>query len=303
MQDTALVVKDNRLIEASYKLTEAEQRIMMMAIAWARINVVDELTTDTWIELQSKDYISLFETDDKNAYRQLKVAIKALASRKLMVEVIDPITSLPAILETDWVTNALYVEGAGLVRINLGKMIIPYIWRLEHRFTSYQIKSVKQLSGGYTVRLYELLLQYLIIGNRAFQIDELREILDAQGKAYDRISNFKARVLDYAVEQINQLTDLLICYETVKTGRSVSGFIFTIKSKKKKASLQKNVPKLADKKTDEPNIFLETLTLAEKNMLKNLVIKTGKTDTLLLQEASALGIGAFLAFDQMLKDN
>jgi plasmid replication initiation protein len=303
MQDTALVVKDNRLIEASYKLTEAEQRIMMMAIAWARINVVDELTTDTWIELQSKDYISLFETDDKNAYRQLKVAIKALASRKLMVEVIDPITSLPAILETDWVTNALYVEGAGLVRINLGKMIIPYIWRLEHRFTSYQIKSVKQLSGGYTVRLYELLLQYLIIGNRAFQIDELREILDAQGKAYDRISNFKARVLDYAVEQINQLTDLLICYETVKTGRSVSGFIFTIKSKKKKASLQKNVPKLADKKTDEPNIFLETLTLAEKNMLKKLVIKTGKTDTLLLQEASALGIGAFLAFDQMLKDN
>lgn len=303
MQDTALVVKDNRLIEASYKLTEAEQRIMMMAIAWARINVVDELTTDTWIELQSKDYISLFETDDKNAYRQLKVAIKALASRKLMVEVIDPITSLPAILETDWVTNALYVEGAGLVRINLGKMIIPYIWRLEHRFTSYQIKSVKQLSGGYTVRLYELLLQYLIIGNRAFQIDELREILDAQGKAYDRISNFKARVLDYAVEQINQLTDLLICYETVKTGRSVSGFIFTIKSKKKKASLQKNVPKLVDKKTDEPNIFLETLTLAEKNMLKKLVIKTGKTDTLLLQEASALGIGAFLAFDQMLKDN
>lgn len=303
MQDTALVVKDNRLIEASYKLTEAEQRIMMMAIAWARINVVDELTTDTWIELQSKDYISLFETDDKNAYRQLKVAIKALASRKLMVEVIDPITSLPAILETDWVTNALYVEGAGLVRINLGKMIIPYIWRLEHRFTSYQIKSVKQLSGGYTVRLYELLLQYLIIGNRAFQIDELREILDAQGKAYDRISNFKARVLDYAVEQINQLTDLLICYETVKTGRSVSGFIFTIKSKKKKASLQKNAPKLADKKTDEPNIFLETLTLAEKNMLKKLVIKTGKTDTLLLQEASALGIGAFLAFDQMLKDN
>lgn len=303
MQDTALVVKDNRLIEASYKLTEAEQRIMMMAIAWARINVVDELTTDTWIELQSKDYISLFDTDDKNAYRQLKVAIKALASRKLMVEVTDPITSLPAILETDWVTNALYVEGAGLVRINLGKMIIPYIWRLEHRFTSYQIKSVKQLSGGYTVRLYELLLQYLIIGNRAFQIDELREILDAQGKAYDRISNFKARVLDYAVEQINQLTDLLICYETVKTGRSVSGFIFTIKSKKKKASLQKNVPKLADKKTDEPNILLETLTLAEKNMLKKLVIKTGKTDTLLLQEASALGIGAFLAFDQMLKDN
>jgi hypothetical protein len=45
------------------------------------------------------------------------------------------------------------------------------------------------------------------------------------------------------------------------------------------------------------------LTLAEKNMLKKLVIKTGKTDTLLLQEASALGIGAFLAFDQMLKDN
>jgi plasmid replication initiation protein len=302
MQDTALVVKDNRLIEASYKLTEAEQRIMMMAIAWTRINVVDELTTDTWIELQSKDYISLFETDNKNAYRQLKMAIKALASRKLMVEVIDPITLLPAILETDWVTNALYVEGAGLVRINLGKMIIPYIWKLEHRFTSYQIKSVKQLSGGYTVRLYELLLQYLIIGHRTFQLDELREVLDAQGKAYDRINNFKARVLDYAVQQINQLTDIEICYETIKTGRSVSGFIFHIKSKKKNTQSQKETPKLENKKTVKPNISIETLTLAEKNMLKKLISLTGKTEKTLLQEASAFEVDAFLALDKMLKN-
>jgi len=35
-------------------------------------------------------------------------------------------------------------------------------------------------------------------------------VLDAQGKAYDRINNFKARVLDYAVQQINQLTDIEI---------------------------------------------------------------------------------------------
>ena len=107
MQDSVLVVKDNRLIEASYRLTEAEQRIMLMAIAWARAHVNGDLTTDTWIELKSQDYVALFDIDRKNAYRQLKLATKLLSSRKLMMEVIDPISQLPATLEADWVTNAL----------------------------------------------------------------------------------------------------------------------------------------------------------------------------------------------------
>lgn len=292
MQDSVLVVKDNRLIEASYRLTEAEQRIMLMAIAWARAHVNGDLTTDTWIELKSQDYVALFDIDRKNAYRQLKLATKLLSSRKLMMEVIDPISQLPATLEADWVTNALYVEGAGLVRINFGRLIIPYIWKLERRFTAYQLRSVKQLTGGYTIRLYELLLQYLAIGKRAFELDDLREILDAQSSAYDRINNFRARVLDFAVEQLNTLTDLEVSYEVVKTGRTVTGICFVIEQKP---------PSPVMVTTSSPkSLTSNVLSLAERHMLKQLVVLTGNTEHEILNRAQQQGGDLFLALHQML---
>lgn len=292
MQDSALVVKDNRLIEASYRLTEAEQRIMLMAIAWARMHVKDELTTETWIELRSQDYVELFDTDPKNAYRQLKQAIKSLASRKLIMEVVDPITQLPATLEADWVTNALYVEGAGLVRINFGSLIIPYIWKLERRFTAYQLRSIKQLTGGYTVRLYELLLQYLSIGKRMFGLDDLRDILDAQSSAYDRINNFRARVLDFAVEQINTLTDLDVSYEVVKTGRRVTGIAFLIRPQ--------HLPALQVVGSAQAPVIPTLLSIAERHMLRQLVLLTGQTEQALLKHAQQQGDDLFLIFNQML---
>ena len=298
MQDTAMVVKDNRLIEASYKLSEAEQRIMLMAIAWARENVTDELTTDTWIELQARDYISIFSTDMHNAYKQLKVAVRTLASRKLTVEVTDPITGLPAILEADWVTNALYVEKAGIIRINFGSIIVPYIWRLEERFTAYQLKLVKQLSGSYTIRLYELLLQYAPIGDRTFSIEELREILDAQGKAYDRINNFKARVLDYAIDQINDTTDLIVDYEGIKYGRSWVAVKFIIKRKNRKT--QKPPVKASQLVISTQK---NSLSLAEQSMLKQLAAQTGLAETDLLAQAKQLDHDLFIALDYMLKQN
>lgn len=298
MQDTAMVVKDNRLIEASYKLSEAEQRIMLMAIAWARENVTDELTTDTWIELQAKDYISIFDADSKSGYRHLKAAVRALASRKIAVEVTDPTTGLPAILEADWVTNALYVEKAGIIRINFGSIIVPYIWRLEERFTAYQLKLVKQLSGSYTIRLYELLLQYAPIGDRTFSIEELREILDAQGKAYDRINNFKARVLDYAIDQINDTTDLIIDYEGIKYGRSWIAVKFIIKRKNSKT--QKPPVKASQLVISTQK---NSLSLAEQSMLKQLAAQTGLAETDLLAQAKQLDHDLFIALDYMLKQN
>lgn len=298
MRDTAMVVKDNRLIEASYKLSEAEQRIMLMAIAWARENVTDELTTDTWIELQAKDYISIFDADSKSGYRHLKAAVRALACRKIAVEVTDPTTGLPAILEADWVTNALYVEKAGIIRINFGSIIVPYIWRLEERFTAYQLKLVKQLSGSYTIRLYELLLQYAPIGDRTFSIEELREILDAQGKAYDRINNFKARVLDYAIDQINDTTDLIIDYEGIKYGRSWIAVKFIIKRKNSKT--QKPPVKASQLVISTQK---NSLSLAEQSMLKQLAAQTGLAETDLLAQAKQLDHDLFIALDYMLKQN
>ena len=46
------------------------------------------------------------------------------------------------------------------------------------------------------------------------------------------MSNFKTYVLDFALKQVNELTDITAKYEQHKQGRSISGFSFTLKQKK-----------------------------------------------------------------------
>lgn len=231
MKSSSLVVKANRLIQASYKLDLVEQRVMEMAIAWSRAHVED-LNTDTWIELSVKDYVDLYASDEKSAYRQLQLAAKSLRQRTLLIEGIDDATGNPATIETGWVSYIMYVPKSGLIRIRFSEIIVPCISRLEKQFTSFRLSAIVGLSSAYAIRLYELLKQHEKIGKRYFDILTLREFVEANEAAYDRIDNLKSRVIDKAVEQINQYSDLVIEYSTEKSGRNVKGFTFLITTKK-----------------------------------------------------------------------
>ena len=83
----------------------------------------------------------------------------------------------------------------------------------------------------------ELLLQYQNIKpfkqaqeiKRKFTMEELRFVLNVPKGAYeDRINNFRSRVLDIAVKEINKTTPYNVRYETVKEGRQVIAFEFTM---------------------------------------------------------------------------
>ena len=61
-----------------------------------------------------------------------------------------------------------------------------------------------------------------------FRILEKLGVLDSE---YSRFNNFKVRVLDPSIKQINENTDITIKVEQHKTGRSVTGFSFRFKQK------------------------------------------------------------------------
>jgi plasmid replication initiation protein len=262
----SLVVKDNRLIEASYRLDLSEQRLVLMAIVQARDSM--PITSDTLLEVSASDYASLCQLEPSSAYRRLKEAADSLFLRWVQLKGVDTLTGKPAVLKTRWVSSCTYVEKAGLVRLRIAPDIIPYITELEARFTSYALKNVVQMTSTYAIRLYELLVQYKTIGSREFYLDELKELLDANEKSYERLDNFRKKVLNVAVGQINDLTDLQIMCTDKKVGRSVVGFDFSI--------VQKNRENTAEKRPIKPQetpaaVSLPiSLTTAERAMLKDL---------------------------------
>ena len=93
-----LVVKSNRLIEASYRLSLAEQRIILMAITEVRKSRKD-FNAEDFIEVRAVDFANLFDTDVKNTYIQLQDAAKSLFSRYVVFKEIDQITGKQSVLE------------------------------------------------------------------------------------------------------------------------------------------------------------------------------------------------------------
>lgn len=227
----SFVVKSNRLIEASYRLSMVEQQIILYAICKSRENQTG-LSSDSPVTIIAAEFAEMFSLNEKSVYAQLKTAITSLYARSVNIRRIDVDTGKVIAIDHRWISRKAYIDGAGRVQIIFASDIIPYITRLGEsgEFTSYKLKHISKMSSVHAVRLYELLIQYRAIGSRDFSISDLRSMLCLQSE-YASIKDFKKHVIDLAVTQINEYTDMEISYVQQKSGRIVTNMVFNIKAK------------------------------------------------------------------------
>ena len=116
------------------------------------------------------------------------------------------------------------------------------ITRLEEQFTKYDIEQISSLSSAYAVRLYELLICWRSTGKTpVIELAEFRNRVGVLDTEYTRTDNLKMRVIELALKQINDYTDITASYEQHKKGRVITGFSFKFKQKKKtEPKTQKN---------------------------------------------------------------
>jgi len=229
-----LVVKDNSLINASYSLGLVEQRIMLLAIVEAR-ETGQGIDTDTFLEVHAQHYADRFDINVNNAYSMLSEATQTLFNRQVTYTVHDEKRNKPEKRVVRWVSGISYVEGAGVVKLRFAPEVVPLITRLEKNFTSYELEQVKNLNT-YATRLYEILASWRSVGKVTITLKELRNNLGLIDE-YSRLEAFKRRVLDLAVSQINEYTDIKAQYEQHKNGRVITGFTFKFKMKKNKEKI------------------------------------------------------------------
>jgi len=238
VKKSELVVKSNRLIEASYRLGLNEQRIILYAICRCR-EEQQGLLPNLPVTITADSFAKQFPSIDKtNVYRQLKEAMDALYERSVTIHDVDPGSGHARVKKTRWISEAAYVDGAGNVQVSFTPDVIKYITRLEVEFTSYQLEKVGNMTSAYAVRVYELLSQYRDIGNRTLNLISLRETLGVSPGEYKLTADFIRKVIEVAVKQINDHSDLTVSYKPLKTGRAITDFAFKIKDKDAKPKRQ-----------------------------------------------------------------
>lgn len=227
-----LIVKDNALIEASHKLSEAEQRLILLAILKARdfCDSIEELK-DKELVIHADDYMETFKTQRQPTYVILKKAVMALYRAEWGYKYLNNKGNVVVAYER-FIQSAKYIEKEGSVKFVFANAIIPFLVELEKNFTKYEVKQVANLSSRYSMRLYECLMQFKHSGVFQISLEDLRFRLGLLPDEYALMSNFKNRVLDFSVKEINQHTDVEVKYEQQKQGRAIIGFIFKFKYKK-----------------------------------------------------------------------
>ncbi|HEE6388756.1 TPA: replication initiation protein [Acinetobacter baumannii] len=247
-----LVVKDNNLINASYSLSLVEQRLVLLAIIEARESSKG-IDSETFLEIHAQHYADRFDVNVKNTYAMLSEAAQTLFNRQVTYMMVDEKRNKPEKRVIRWVSGISYVEGAGVLKLRFSPEIVPLITRLEQNFTSYELEQVKSLNV-YATRLYELLVCWRSTGKTPIiEIEDFRSKIGVLPTEYKLMSDFKKRVFEPAIQQINKYTDLTVNYDQHKSGRTITGFSFKFKQKKTKS--EKIVTAKRDPNT--PDFFVQ----------------------------------------------
>jgi len=231
-----LITKSNKLIEASYNLTEVEQKIILTLISLVQPSD-EEFQPYTF---SIKDFIKLIGGNSNTRYKELEDITRNLLSKTYEVRFEDRLS------QVQWLSQADYNYKKGTIQLTLHSFFRPYLLQLKREFTSYQLKNVSKLKGQYAIRIYELLKQYERLKERTFDLDDLRNKLGAV-EIYPAYGNFKQRVLVPAQKQINRKSDISIEFKEIKHGRAVKKIKFLIEQKEK---LIEFIPKVATNKNE-----------------------------------------------------
>ena len=219
-----LVVKDNALINASYNLETAEQRLMLLAIMNAR-ETGQGITADSKLEIHASDYAKHFNVSTDAAYKALKDAVNNLFNRQFSYVAEYKKTGKTGIVRSRWVSRVFYVDSLAILEITFAPDVVPLITRLEEHFTSYQLKQVSQLTSKYAIRLYEFLIAWREVGKTPqIELAEFRHKIGVEDNEYTAMNNFKSRVLEPAIKQINEHTDIIVTYEQHKKEEQLQVF-------------------------------------------------------------------------------
>jgi len=127
-----------------------------------------------------------------------------------------------------------FLKGQGIIEFDLTRHVLPFLFDLKNNFTSYELAAALRLTSKYAKRVYQLCSQWKNLGEtKKYDLQEFKRMLglldDKGNEKMKQIKDFRESVLDIAVKQINEHTELNISYKLEKKGKAFKNIVFTVK--------------------------------------------------------------------------
>jgi len=216
-----MVFQHNNLVEARYKLTLQEKRIVLWLAAQLKPDDEDFKTH----RITVKDFCNLTSTSLDSAYSEFSRIIKKLMKKIVEIYKVDT----ESIVLIPFLGYAEYHVNKGMFDLSFHPELKPFLLNLQKNFTAFSLEQALQFKSIHALRLYEILKKNSAIGAAAFEIDNLKKMLGVQKDEYPKYADVKRRILKIAKQEINEKSDIWIEFEEIKEGRKVHEIEFKIK--------------------------------------------------------------------------
>lgn len=215
------VIKSNEIVQkARYDLSISELKIL--SYVFSKIKPSDtELKEYT---LSIKDYCQICGIDYQSGknYEAVKKNLKALRDKSFWLH--DEHGNETTI---GWLEKVRISKGSGKITVRLDEDMQKYLVGLFDNYTQYELLSTLPMKSAYSFRIYELLKSYAFTKSHTFDIDDLKRTLVATN--YVNFKDFRKKVIEIAVKEINLYTDLEVSWTPITKGRKVIQVKFDIK--------------------------------------------------------------------------
>lgn len=253
--DDKLIYKSNDLIQ-KFKNTFSlqEMKILNFIIASIKSPKYDKefnAVTVSIKELAEEIGYSCKGKIGGKTYDDIKSALSTLNRQQSDFITIEGYDGRPIETIIRWLERPIIDKEKGVVILKLDDLLKPYLLNLSKNFTKYELLISTKMQSKYSLKLYELLKSWEKVkeGTKKFDLEKLKEYLDVP-KSYSNFSNLEKKAIIPAIDEINNITDLMISYTTETKGKKVVSIIFHISKK--------------EIKTDPPVVDLDEKFYEEK---------------------------------------
>lgn len=230
------IMKSNNLIDCSYRLTLNEQRFINMACKKLKpifvdknlsVNELEALASANVfgeIEIGIPEYKREFSVRGNNIYTEIESIANSLYEKEITYY-----DENETLVRKRWVITCKFNKSTKKVILKFHPDLLMDLMIFKGRYTKLNYSFLTTVKSFYAGRLYELLRQYLAIGSRSFELEEIRFKFNLLDGEYPKYANFKQKILKPSIDWINKNSDIMVSLEEIKKGRAVHKLKFTIK--------------------------------------------------------------------------
>jgi len=209
-------------IHCSNNLTLVQRKLFNALL----FNAYPDLPHKQTFEIKGKDLYKLIGYNSKDTGK-LKDALLGLITIAIEWNVIDSTTSQ----EKKWKASSILASAelsGGICSYEYSQVMRDFLYQPEI-YGKINIELVSQFKSGYGLALYENCIRYKGLAQTPwFPIDVFRKLMGVFDDKYQAFKDFKKRVLDVGVNEVNAISPIRIVPEIERANQKVTKIRFRL---------------------------------------------------------------------------